>query len=396
MRAGRSHADSGSIGTGSDKFWDGAPSMEKNEFMDRLAEGRLTRRDFAKTLAAMGLGLAATMRFGRPARAAEAGALQVFTWAGYDIPELHGDYVQKYGGSPSFTLFGGTEEAFQKLQSGFVADVSHPCVEDIARWHKLGMIKKIDTARLKYWNDIWPELLDLPGARIDGEHWIVPFDWGNGSLLYRTDLIELEEPSWKLAFDERYAGKVSMYNATPTVTVAALVLGIDPFSFSDEEGARIKELLMKQRKLVRFYWDSPAEYQQAMASGEIAIAYAWNDGLAALRKQGVPVEYMVPKEGILSWTCGLVHMANATAPDEQIYDFIDAMCAPETGKYMIEQYGYGHCNRKSFEVADAKIVADLGFSSPAALFESSVFETETTPEMELKRNQIFEEVRAGG
>lgn len=369
--------------------------MEKNRFFDRLAEGKLSRRDFQRSLAAMGLCLATTFTFGRPAAAAAAGDLKVYTWAGYDIPDIMGDYVKKYGGTPTFTLFGGTEEAFQKLQSGFQSDVSHPCVEDVSRWHKLKMIKQWDTAQLKYWKDIWPELLALPGANVNGERYIVPFDWGNGSLLYRSDKVQPEEMSWKLAFDEKYKGKISMYNATPTVSVAALALGINPYEFSEEEGAKIKDYLMKQRALVRFYWDSPSDYQQAMASGEILIAYAWNDGLAALKKQGIAVEYMVPKEGILSWTCGLVHMANATAPDEQVYDFVNAMCTPETGKYMIEQYGYGHCNRISFDVADKKIVADLGFSSPSNLFKNSVFETEVSPEMEQRRNKIFEDVKAG-
>jgi spermidine/putrescine-binding protein len=369
--------------------------MEKNRFFDRLAAGKLSRREFHRSLAAMGLGAVTTYSFSRPAAAAAGSDLRFYTWAGYDIPDIMQDYVKKYGTPPTFNLFGGTEEAFQKLQSGFTTDVAHPCVEDMARWHKLKMIKKLDTAKLKYWKDIWPELLALPGASIDGEHYIMPFDWGNGSLLYRSDKVQPEEMSWNLAFDEKYKGQISMYNATPTVSVAGLALGINPYQFSEEDGAKIKAYLMKQRALVRFYWDAPADYQQAMASGEILIAYAWNDGLAAMKKQGIPVEYMTPKEGILSWTCGLVHMANATVPDEQVYDFLDAMSSPESGKYMIEQYAYGHCNQNAFKLADQKIIADLGFGSPSTLFQHSVFETEVSPEMDQRRNKIFEDVKAG-
>jgi putative spermidine/putrescine transport system substrate-binding protein/spermidine/putrescine transport system substrate-binding protein len=88
-------------------------------------------------------------------------------------------------------------------------------------------------------------------------------------------------------------------------------------------------------------------------------------------------------------------MANSTVPDEQVYDFLDAMSSPESGKYMIEQYGYGHCNKDSFKIADQKIVADLGFASPSNLFQHSVFETEVSPEMDQRRNKIFEDVKAG-
>lgn len=354
----------------------------------------LGRRDFQKRLAAAGLGL---VTLAAPFRSGHAAPrdLQVFTWAGYDIPELHRGYIEKHGVSPSFTIFGGTEEAFQKVRAGFNPDVMHPCVEDIRRWHDTGMIKKIDTSRMVHWPDLWPELFNLPGAVIDGENWFVPIDWGNGSLLYRTDLVEPEEDSWRLAFDERYKGRIAMYNGEPSVTIAALVLGINPFDFSEQEGAKIKKLLIKQRELVRFYWDSPAEYQQAMASGEIVVAYAWNDGLKALREQGVPVKYMNPKEGILNWTCGAVHLANAAASDDLVYDFLNAYTAPETGKYFLEGYNYGHSNQKAFDLVPADLLENLGMASPSELFRTGVFETEVSAEMEQRRTKIFEGVRLG-
>lgn len=369
--------------------------MHRHDLADRIADGGLSRRDFHRMLGALGLGLVTVVGRARPGAAAPQD-LVVFTWAGYDAPQMYQSFAEKHGTAPQFSIFAGTEEAYQKLRAGFVADISHPCVEDVVRWRESGLIRRLDESRLEHWQDIFPELFNLPGATIDGQHWFMPVDWGNGSLLYRTDLVEVEEESWALAFDERYKGRISMYDATPTVTVAALVLGIDPFEFTDQEGERIRELLLKQRELVRFYWGAPSDYQQAMASGEIAIAYAWNDGLAALRAQGLPVAYMNPKEGILTWTCGVVHMANAPASDDEVYDFLNAISAPETGKFMIEEYSYGHSNSKAFDMVDPKILENLGFASPAELFSRGVFETETSPEMTQKRNDIFESVKRGG
>jgi spermidine/putrescine transport system substrate-binding protein len=369
--------------------------MDKNKFLDQLASGRMTRRQFAAGLASVGLGLTTTVTFSRGASAADPKDLVVFTWEGYDPPAMHDAYLKKHGVSPTFSMFGGTEEAFQKLQAGFVADVAHPCVEDVVRWKGAGLIKELDTSRLEHWNNIFPEMLTLPGVVVEGKNYIVPIDWGNGSLLYRTDLVEIQEESWSLAFDERYKGKISMYDATPTVTVAALVAGVNPFEFSEEEGAKVKELLMKQRELVKFYWNSSSEYQQAMAAGEIAIAYAWNDGLKALKKQGLPVKYMMPKEGILTWTCGVVHMAKGESGDDLAYDFLNAMLAPETGKFLIEDYGYGHSNTKSFDLVAKETIDDLGFGSPSDLFSKGVFETEVSPEMEQRRNRLFEGIKMG-
>lgn len=369
--------------------------MNKNELIDKIASGEIKRRDLLKLMGSMGLGVVAvSLNSGRVLAAPQ--DLVVFTWAGYETPSMHKSYLDKHGASPQFSIFGGTEEAYQKIQAGYVCDVTHPCVEDVARWRNAGIIKRLDETRLEHWQDLWPELFNLPGATINGEHWFLPVDWGNGSLLYRTDMVDIQEESWNLCFDERYKGKISMYKATPSVSVAALALGINPFEFSDEEGGKIKQALMKQRELVRFYWEAPADYQQALASGELAMAYAWNDGLLNLRKQGVPVKYMNPKEGILNWTCGVVHMANAKASDSEVYDFLNAISAPETGKFLIEEFAYGHSNRKAFDLVDKDLLADLGYSSPADLFRSGVFETETSPEMQKKRNDIFESVVMGG
>jgi spermidine/putrescine-binding protein len=96
-----------------------------------------------------------------------------------------------------------------------------------------------------------------------------------------------------------------------------------------------------------------------------------------------------------NWTCGLVHMANSPAPDDLVYDFLNAMTAPETGKYMIEQYNYGHANRKAFDISDKAQLESLAFTEPQKLFQTGVFETEVTAEMEQRRNKILEDVRLG-
>ena len=43
---------------------------------------------------------------------------------------------------------------------------------------------------------------------MDGQTYFVPFDWGNSSIIYRTDMVDISEESWGLLYDERYAGKV--------------------------------------------------------------------------------------------------------------------------------------------------------------------------------------------
>ena len=120
---------------------------------------------------------------------------------GNDIPELHPAYVEKYGGPPNYALFGEDEEAFAKVRAGYRPDVAHPCKVTLGRFRDAGLIKPIDVSRLPEWPNVWDELKSVEGVTTAEGTWHIPFDWGNASVLYRTDLVDpkyIEEESWEL------------------------------------------------------------------------------------------------------------------------------------------------------------------------------------------------------
>ncbi len=373
--------------------------MDKKEVLDKMAAGTLTRREFKKALLSLGLATVTLPLVPRRSWAAE--QILYFTWGGYDVPDIHQDYVAKYGGPPAYSLFGEEEEAFQKMRAGFIPDVAHPCTYSVGRWRDSGLMTPIDTARLEHYPDVWDDLKALKIAHAEGATWFVPFDWGNSSVLYRTDLVDQEyqeQESWRILFDERYKGRLGVYDAVDgAVIVAALVAGMkDPFAMTDEEIETVRQVLTKQRPLLRFYWTDQTAVEQGLASGELVAAYAWNSSVVLLKGQGVPVAYMNPKEGILTWVCGMMMLKDGPGEEQAKYDFIDAMLAPESGRWLIEQYGYGHSNRKAFDLVSKDRLAELGISSPEALFAQGIFFQEIPPKIREKYIQMFEEVKAGG
>lgn len=369
--------------------------METNRFLDLLAEGKLSRRDITKVLASVGVGLVTVPVLQRSAKAAE--EITYFTWAGYEIPELHQAYVEKYGGSPSIAIFGEEEEALQKMMSGFTPDVSHPCTYSVARWRDAGILTPMDESRLTNLPDMFPEVLDLKGTIHDGQRFFIPAEWGNSSILYRADLVDIQEESWMLLFDERYAGRLATYDSVDGAVIgAALAAGVkDPFNMNDEEIERVRELMVKQKELLLYYWTDQTAVEQGLATGELVAAYAWNSSVVTLKAQGLDVKYMNPKEGILTWVCGLV-MINGGPGDEQAkYDFINAMTSPEAGAYIIDVYGYGHSNTKAFDLVPAPRLEELGILEPTALFKQGVFFEEIEPTLREKYIAMFEAVKAG-
>jgi spermidine/putrescine transport system substrate-binding protein len=374
--------------------------MVTRDPIDMLLSGRMDRRAFTNTLGALGIGFATTTLGSRRVFASDEEA-SYFTWAGYELPEFHQGYIDKYGASPTTAFFGGTTEAMHKIRSGFKTDVGHPCSGEVTAWHAAGIIAPFDTGRLKHWNDYFEPLRNIDSTLTSsGENLFVPWDWGNSSILYRTDLVNLdgEEESWNILFDERYKGKLATYNAPgPGIQVAAQVLGFTNLeSLSDEQLAEVEVLLRKQRELLRFYWDSQSEAGQAMVAGEIIATYAWNDLYKTVTDAGIPVKYATPKEGARNWVCGFCLMADEyrVASDEKVYDFLDAMMSPESGAYLIDAYSYGCGNAKAFDLVSPERVAEVGLSDPLAFLAKGVLQP-IPPEFDKKYNELWESIVLG-
>ena len=371
--------------------------MVTRDPVDMLLSGRMDRRAFSAALGSLGLGLATTPLVARRAWAEEEASY--FTWSGYELPEFHQGYIDKYGNSPSVSFFGGTTEAMHKIRAGYKTDIGHPCSGEITVWYEAGIIAPFDTGRMKHWNDYFEALRNIDTTLTPGgDHLFVPWDWGNSSILYRTDLIDIEEESWSLLFDERYKGKLATYNSPQAgVQVAAQVLGFTNLdTLSDEQLAEIRVLLKKQRELLRFYWDSQSEAGQAMVAGEIIATYAWNDLYKTVTDAGLPVKFMTPKEGARNWVCGMVLTSAEfrVASDERVYDFLDAMMSPEAGAYLIDAYSYGHGNAKAFDLVAPERIAEVGLSDPEAFLAKGILKP-IPPEYDQKYVELWEEVVLG-
>ena len=371
--------------------------MEKNELLDKMAERKISRRDINKALAAVGVGVFSMSMMSGRATAASADHPTLFTWEGYEDPGLHPGYVKKYGESPNFAFFGDEEEAFAKMRAGFKPEMTQPCSYKVPKWRDAGIIRPIDTSRLSNWPDIVPSLKKIPGMVVNGErHWVCS-DWGQTSIIYRTDLVDLKEESWGLLWDERYRGRLSMLDSLiDGVAVAAIYTGAkDPFNMTKAEVARTKEALTTQLPLLRYYANSPTDVQQALASGELVAAVAWNDSYNNLRGDGVPVKFMKPKEGAMTWTCGLCIMSSTEGQLlDRAYDLMDAMLAPEAGAHEIREFGYGVANQKAFDLVTDQELSDRGLArNPDDLLGSGIFQEPIGNEPELQ--EMFEEVKAG-
>ena len=374
--------------------------MDVLDQLGAVREGKLSRRRFTQGLLSAGVAMTALPMTAGRAFASPEDQATYFTWGGYDIPELFGPYQAKHGELPNFAIFGGSEEALTKMRGGFVVDVSHPCNQAMPRWVQTGLFQSVDPTRLSNWGDVMPELVALEGNTAEGGNiWMVPFDWGQSSITYRTDLVDLggAEESWDILWDPKYAGRLgSLAAGADAWWIGAIKAGV-PFDQLNTEEAfeKIAAVMREQRPLIRTYTDDTTTLEQALASGEMVAALTWNSSAALLRSEGVPVAFAKPKEGALTWVCGL--MIHRDAPKLDLaYDVIDSLLSVETGEFMINDYGYGHSNKKAFDKFDDEMLSGLGLSkNPADVLQAGHFQIPQTQEWESRMNELWEQIKAG-
>jgi len=372
----------------------------------RLKDGELSRREMHAILAAGGFSLAAMNFGGKGAQAQDScgeGNPTFFIWSGYEIPEFYPEYMEKHGCLPNFSMFGDEEEAFAKMRAGFAPDVMQPCSYKVKQWYDAGLLAEIDTSRLGHWDELIPALVDMPVGIQDGKRVFVPTDWGLTSVTFRTDLAPeyVDDPTWGILWDEKYSGRLSMIDSLiDGVAVAGIYKGVpNPFDLSDPADMEtVREALQVQLPLLRYYSNSMTDVENSLASGELIAAATWNSSWVALKDQGLDVEFMTPKEGPMTWVCGVVrNPANNDQSDEMIalsYEVIDNMISPEAGAWEIENYGYGVANQKAFDIVGAEKLAELGLpADPGPYLAAGIFQEAMVPEDKIQT--MFEEVKAG-
>ena len=244
-----------------------------------------------------------------------------------------------------------------------------------------------------------PEIKNVDGIMIDGEVWMMPFEWGNTGLIYRTDLIGEDDISLQLLADPAYQGKIAIPDAASSAYALASLAtgnGADYTNLSDEQFQEASDFLRSIHPNMRFYWSDAGQLDQAMASGEIEMGWAWNQSELNLIWNEVPAQMMRDVDrGIATWVCGYVHLQSSTTPDDQIYDLLNALSTAESGQYIIEARGYPHANADAYPISDQATIEAYGFDDPNAFFEGSLFFDAVNPELESQMLREFERIKSG-
>ena len=354
-----------------------------------------SRRQALKALSALGVVVTAYPMAGR---AQDGEHPTFFGWNGYDDENLFPAYLERYGTPPNFSFWGDEEEALAKMRAGYNPDVIFPCNYKIEKWFNAGILDPIDTSLLSNWPDVMESMRAVPGSVVDGQRYWVPIDWGQTSITYRTDLAPeyVGNETWEMLWDEKYQGRLAVFDSlVDGVVIAGIVEGMeDPFDYSSQEALdAIRPRLQALTANIRYYSNDVTTLEQGIASGELVAATTWNESVVRLKEMGLPIAYMNPKEGAMTWVCGLSIVAG-TPFREKVHELIDAFLDPRSRAWEIENFGYGAATKSAFDLVDEETLASLGLSkNPEEILSAGIYQLSIKGQTELQA--LFEEVKAG-
>ncbi len=321
----------------------------------------------------------------RPAIGKEPGKLSILEWGGYEAGGTPAQTSGLWAGTPytkefgkhsvTYTYIVNDDQSLAKAANGGPFDIMHPCNEMLRSFVSEGLIQPWDTSLLPSFKNLNPFLVDK--AQLDGKQYMIPWDWGYASLLYRSDKIDpADATGWELAWNPKYKGKISLWNGSGSnMEVAALKLGYkDMDTMSTEQINNAKQALIQQKPLNKFYWSSEyGQMQPAFKSGDIWITYSWQDAYVSMSNAHLKVAYLNPSQGKLSWFCGFVlgaHTQNYFHAHKYVESFINHhACVQMTNLFY---YGTADKTITPAEVKDQHLAKQLNVGNPTAIEASDV------------------------
>ncbi|MFN8168180.1 MAG: spermidine/putrescine ABC transporter substrate-binding protein [Candidatus Nanopelagicales bacterium] len=270
------------------------------------------------------------------------GDLVYFNWADYLDPEVLKGFQKEYGVKIIETNFDSYESMLAKLGSGNQYDVVFPGAKFVDQLRQQGKLQRIDKTQLKnadqvfggggYFDDPWYD----PKSDFS-----VPFTVYKTGIAYRKDKVSSMTGSWKDLWNEQAKGRIfTLDNQDEALGMAALLLGYDVNTAKPDELAKIKELLLSQKPLLRGY---SSDDIKNMSGGDAWIHHMWSgDFLYTVTNEVDDPEnfdFIAPKEGAPINSDAYAIPTNAAHPGTALL-FIDYMLRPENAVKNITYLGY--------------------------------------------------------
>ena len=293
----------------------------------------------------------------------------------------------------NYTTFDSNESLYSKLAGGGADyDVIIPSDYMVSKLIAENMLAELDFSNIPNFQYIDERFRDPeydPGSRYS-----VPYTWGVVGLFYNTDYIEEEITSWTALWDDRYAGKILMFdNPRDSFAIAQFLLGQSLNTTEESDWAEAAALLKQQKPLVQAYVMD--KIFDKMESSEAWIAPYYSGDAAILVDNSDSIQFVVPEEGTNYFVDAMCIPITSTHKEEA-EEYINFLCDPEIAGANMNYVGYSAPESAAKAYIDEEMVkSPLHYPDDNTLARTQVFVN--LPESTSKLvDRLWAEAKMGG
>ena len=342
--------------------------------------------------------------FSQPVSAAEMGgsgktAINVYNWGEYIANGTEGSldvnraFTEETGIEVNYTTFDSNESLYSKLAGGGADyDIIIPSDYMISRLIKENMLAPLNFDNIP--NSAYVDARFLDPEYDPDNRYSVPYTWGMVGLFYRTDEIQEEIDSWSALWDERYSGKILMFdNPRDAFGIAQAMLGYSLNTTDPEELQEAAALLKQQKPLVQAYVMD--QIFDKMEGGEAFLAPYYSGDAAVLVEENPDIDFVIPKEGT-NFFVDAVCIPATSSRQAEAEAYINFLCDPEIAGENMSYVGYSTPISAAKAYLDPEVVENpIYYPDPETLEKTEIF-VNLPEESSLLMDQLWAEVKMGG
>ncbi len=298
------------------------------------------------------------------------GVINVFNWGEYIDMDTVKAFEEESGYKVNYSVFSTNEEMYPKVENAAEQyDVLIPSDYTIQRLIEEDLLYEIDFDNVPNYKNVDPV---LKNTSFDPENkYSVPYTWGTVGILYNKTMVDDVVESWDIMFDEKYSGKILMYDSERDSFMVALKrLGYSMNTKNMDEINEAKEMLISQKPLVLAYVID--EIMDKMISGEAALALAWSGESMSTIRENPDLAFVVPKEGSNIWIDSMV-IPKTAQNKEGAEAFINFMLEDEMSKKNMLKTGYTSSNINVKKMIDEDWASNIAAYPPKEVTDRCVF-----------------------
>ena len=325
--------------------------------------------------------------------------INVYNWGEYiangteDSLDVNAEFTRRTGIKVNYTTFDSNESLYSKMAGGGANyDVIFPSDYMVSKLSEENMLAEIDFSNIPNFKYIDEEFVN---PDYDKENkYSVPYTWGLVGLFYNTDFVEEEIDSWEALWDEKYAGKILMFdNPRDAFAIANLRLGFSLNSTNDDDWYEAAALLKQQKPLVQAYVMD--QIFDKMENGEAWLAPYYSGDAGILVESNDNIEFVIPKEGT-NYFVDAMCIPITSDKKSEAEEYINFLCDPEIAGANMDYVGYSTPETAAKEYLEEEVVENpIFYPNEETLSKTEVF-INLPEKTSVLVDQLWAEVKMGG